>query len=322
MNYTDKIKYIHKYLSGELNSLERGEFNAWSLEDENKLLIQEISSIWNSSKTPQPIFFDAKKAFDKHKDLLDKTNVVELPTKKNQIFKLIAVVAILIILLVSLFVFDFNKVTKDLNSKEKVIYASLEDGTEVWLDKGSSLQVYEFTKDKRVVSLSGRAYFDVAQDKATPFIIQAGSSEVKVLGTKFLVDENIKEVFVKEGRVEVKNREDSKTIILTDNQSVKLSEGKFLETNNKPFDQMKLWFNRDLKFDNTPFDKVLVDIETRFNVIFEVDEIKDWSKCTFTSGSLSKNTIDQILNTLQLTYELVYVKLNPNTYRLSSIKCE
>ena len=66
----------------------------------------------------------------------------------------------------------------------------LPDLTQVSLQKGAQI-VYPNTfdnKEKRIVSLSGIATFDITPDAAKPFIVETSNSGVKALGTIFEVD--------------------------------------------------------------------------------------------------------------------------------------
>lgn len=64
----------------------------------------------------------------------------------------------------------------------------LSDGTVVYLDADSQLEypVY-FAGERREVTVSGRAYFDVAHDAEHPFIVRTGRTEIQVFGTEFCV---------------------------------------------------------------------------------------------------------------------------------------
>jgi len=65
----------------------------------------------------------------------------------------------------------------------------LPDGTEVWLNADSKIMFpSQFTGAKRQISLEGEAYFQVAKDKAHPFIVQSKGQEVTVLGTHFNIN--------------------------------------------------------------------------------------------------------------------------------------
>ncbi len=62
----------------------------------------------------------------------------------------------------------------------------LSDGTQVWLNSETTIKYpVQFLKKQRVVYVSGEAFFDVAPNKNSPFIIKSGKTVVKVLGTTF-----------------------------------------------------------------------------------------------------------------------------------------
>ena len=75
------------------------------------------------------------------------------------------------------------------NAGEDVMSVVLEDGSEVCLQPGALLKYASLNRDGAVrsVALEGEAYFDVAEDKTRPFIVDAGPVHVKVLGTAFNV---------------------------------------------------------------------------------------------------------------------------------------
>lgn len=63
---------------------------------------------------------------------------------------------------------------------------TLPDGTRVWLNATSSIRYPgTFQEGQRLVSVEGEAYFEVAHDPHRPFLVQAGGSTVRVLGTHF-----------------------------------------------------------------------------------------------------------------------------------------
>lgn len=64
---------------------------------------------------------------------------------------------------------------------------ALEDGSHVYLNRHSRLDV-RFDDDRRSVSLTeGEAAFDIAHDPGHPFVVAAGDHQVQVLGTAFNV---------------------------------------------------------------------------------------------------------------------------------------
>lgn len=85
---------------------------------------------------------------------------------------------------------------------------TLPDGTNVWLNAGSSLSyASDFGLNNRVVSLSGEAYFNVEKHRGSAFLVNTQDLNIRVLGTEFNVksypDEDITETTIISGRVEV-----------------------------------------------------------------------------------------------------------------------
>ena len=82
----------------------------------------------------------------------------------------------------------------------------LPDGSSVELNTNTILKV-DFSGQQRLLSLDkGEAHFDVARDENRPFIVRAGDTEVRALGTAFNVHRRLQapvEVIVTEGVVEV-----------------------------------------------------------------------------------------------------------------------
>lgn len=87
---------------------------------------------------------------------------------------------------------------------------TLADGTKVYLNAETRLRFpTKFNGDQRVVELDGEAYFEVSPDAEHPFIVEAGSVKVSVLGTSFNVrsydDENDIATTLVSGKVAVWN---------------------------------------------------------------------------------------------------------------------
>lgn len=87
---------------------------------------------------------------------------------------------------------------------------TLDDGTEVWLNAGSTLRYpVKFSGKERRVELSGEGLFDVTHNPERPFIVEAGKTTMTVRGTKFNVrdfeQESMASTTLIEGCVEVAN---------------------------------------------------------------------------------------------------------------------
>lgn len=83
---------------------------------------------------------------------------------------------------------------------------ALKDGSVVTLNTASEIQVNYSDAIRAVELIRGEALFDVAKNKARPFVVAAGDTNVRVVGTSFTVrhlDAAPVQVLVREGIVEV-----------------------------------------------------------------------------------------------------------------------
>lgn len=83
--------------------------------------------------------------------------------------------------------------------------ARLEDGSRVTLDTDSQVRVRYAPGARRIELLRGQALFEVAHDAARPFIVAAGDTRVRAIGTRFEVRKTGQDVRVTltQGSVEV-----------------------------------------------------------------------------------------------------------------------
>ena len=71
-------------------------------------------------------------------------------------------------------------------AKGQMYEFTLPDGTHVWLNADSKISFpSQFNGTARKILLSGEAYFEVAKDKAHPFVVESKDQQVEVLGTHF-----------------------------------------------------------------------------------------------------------------------------------------
>jgi transmembrane sensor len=86
----------------------------------------------------------------------------------------------------------------------------LNDGSVVFLNTNSEM-IVRYSKSQRNIELArGEALFDVAKNKARPFIVKTGTTQVRAVGTSFsvkvLANQPV-QVLVREGVVEVKRQD-------------------------------------------------------------------------------------------------------------------
>lgn len=100
----------------------------------------------------------------------------------------------------------------------------LPDGTSVFLNAGSRLRFPEYFTpgQERRIYFSGEAYFDVARDTASPFLVCLEHTTVKVLGTSFNItaypDEGREVTTLLQGAVAIEQASTGKELALTPGQ--------------------------------------------------------------------------------------------------------
>jgi transmembrane sensor len=93
-----------------------------------------------------------------------------------------------------------------MTGKGETKVVALQDGSVVTLNTASEIQVSYSDTVRAVELVRGEALFDVAKNKARPFVVAAGDTSVRVVGTSFSVrriDTAPIQVLVREGTVEV-----------------------------------------------------------------------------------------------------------------------
>ena len=82
---------------------------------------------------------------------------------------------------------------------------TLSDGSSLWLNTNSKVEVSYSAEQRKIMLLKGEAHFEVKKDKSRPFEVYAGDRMVRAVGTAFSVyyDGDDVEVMVSEGKVDL-----------------------------------------------------------------------------------------------------------------------
>jgi transmembrane sensor len=178
----------------------------------------------------------------------------------------------------------------------------LPDGTRVWLNAASTISFPTvFNGDKRIVNITGEAYFEVVKNKR-PFVVNAGNkAAIEVLGTHFNVrvynDEAVMKTTLIEGAVRVSANRQNKTmragqqvqvqtndqIILIDaadtDQAIAWKKGFF---NFKGYDiksmmrDISRWYDLDVVYESEPAPRSIVgEMERSFTLSETMATLKD-----------------------------------------------
>jgi len=311
---------ITKKLLEEATSEELLLLDKWRKESQqNENLYQDYATIWSASANYPSIDFESNKesAYQKHLDLIsaEKENIVQLVPQSSttksttsgftRVFtlrRMASVAALLVIVFGAMVVFDTMNTTTIL-AVDGISFVSLEDGSAIWLDEGSTVSYDSgFGEYHRDIKLEGKAFFSVKQNKNIGFNISSSDMNVSVLGTSFTLDtksgNNI--VAVKTGKVAVEIN--NKKITLLPNEKVSFVNNDFIEGIVSDDDIM--WRNKNLSFENARLDQVIADINLFHNNKIVLKGDNKNLECPFTSRSLAETSFENIIEILKITYDL------------------
>lgn len=176
---------------------------------------------------------------------------------------------------------------------------TLPDSSSVTLAPGSTLRLQKH-KDKRLVQMTGKVYFNVRHDDRAPFRVDAGTGFVKVLGTRFQVDAlDSTSVSVVSGKVLfTDSRSDGEGLILTKGQSAVLdpAASKPVEITPK-HPNPAAWATGEFIYDNTPLPEVLSELSEYYGVtLVAFDAGHSSGESRSLSGEFSTSSLPEILN--------------------------
>jgi transmembrane sensor len=161
----------------------------------------------------------------------------------------------------------FNVMTTPRGGQYKI---TLSDGTLVWLNSSSSIKYpVSFYENKRIIELTGEAYFEVAKNVNKPFIVKAAKMDVHVLGTHFNINAYSNETEINttllEGSVRV-NAVNNKPITLRPEQQVKLKNNSFLLIPKVDVFQVMAWQKGIFVFRNADLSLIARQLERWYDV--------------------------------------------------------
>uniref|UniRef100_UPI003216A3FA FecR family protein n=1 Tax=uncultured Draconibacterium sp. TaxID=1573823 RepID=UPI003216A3FA len=223
----------------------------------------------------------------------------------------------------------YNTVYAPLGGKTKAL---LPDGSEVWLNSGSSLKYPVLgNSNYREVLLNGEAFFKVKKNPDVPMFVKTSDMDVKVYGTSFNVNaysdnEDISVVLV-EGKVSLstKTGENGKEIFLTPGEIGTLNKTRkhvFIAKASNTL-QYTGWMNGIHVFRNTRFKTILNRLEKIYNVEFILDD-KQLGEYYFDATFEGQN-IDKIMDIFQVSLPIKWQRINTgkqqeNYFGLETIK--
>lgn len=179
---------------------------------------------------------------------------------------------------------------------------TLPDKSIVLVRKGSSIKYQQvFDKKERRVQLTGEAFFKVQHNDRQPFLVTTPNTEVKVMGTSFLVNSaHAKdEVVVVTGKVNVTDKNNNQ-VMLTNGQRAVLAFNRFYQ---HPVTDSNFiaWQTGRLIFTNAGLSKVLEDIAHYYDIQIELaPALKATAEAVHVSVQFNNQPVEQALEELTL----------------------
>ncbi|WP_295771673.1 FecR domain-containing protein [uncultured Mucilaginibacter sp.] len=178
----------------------------------------------------------------------------------------------------------------------------LSDGSHVWLNTASSLTFpVNFTQQNRTVKLTGEAYFEVAKNAKSPFLVITDKQQVKVLGTHFDInayaDEPVTKTTLLEGKVSVVTAQKSTTI--SPGEQAVFANGN-ISVKTADLEEAMAWKNGLFLYNQQSLENIMRQVSRWYNVdvVYEDQDVKN----QLFSGALSRfKNISEMLEVLETT---------------------
>ncbi len=234
----------------------------------------------------------------------------------REFLKIASVVAITVGITAALFSIGEDK--EDMNVAMQTITVpagqrvnlDLPDGSNVWLNAGTTMKYpVSFMKGKREVMLDGEAYFEVAHNEKSPFVVRTHAMDVEVLGTKFNVEAYSKkavfEASLMQGKIRVKSSHNEKTaVVLLPNYKTTLKDGRLVVHKIDDYNVYR-WKEGLYCFKSKPFTQIMEDLERYYDLKIQVDK-KSIESVALTGKFRISDGLDYALRVLQKDVSFTY----------------
>jgi transmembrane sensor len=193
-------------------------------------------------------------------------------------------------------------------SRGQTYQFTLPDGTKVWLNADSKVSFpSQFNESERKIVLSGEGYFEVAKDKAHPFVVKTTTQEVTVLGTHFNIssynNDAVTTTTLLEGSVKVSAFDavaGRRNVVLKPSQQSIQNPNGGMQVRDVDVAEAVDWKNGDFIFTKETLDQIMKRVARWYDVSVDYEPGIDKQQTFGGKVSRSKN-ISAVLNSMQST---------------------
>ena len=196
----------------------------------------------------------------------------------------------------------------------------LEDGSRVWLNSASELRYpVRFTGKNRQVTLEGEAYFEIAENKKSPFQVLAENVKIQVTGTCFNVKAYASDKVIKttldEGSINIGHVQSRRPMqqMLPGQTAVYEKRSNVIKIKTDRYhDDASSWKSNRLIFRNASLKEVLTTLSRHFDIEITV---KNEKIASFTYDFVCKgNDLNYVLEVMQSITPVSFKKISEYTY--------
>ena len=328
--HIEYLDLITKKLSGEISFDEDKRLDVWLGEDnENQRIFDSYQATWNEMDRVKG---KSSREIDREWARLEKEIDFEASIPKaNQrslfanVYRYAAALLFVVLAGFTMYYFLYNQGSEQLVAEVQIQEVELSEGSKVTVNSNSKFTYpKKFEKSKRVVALSGEAFFEVAKDPERPFIINVGDIRVEVLGTSFNIKaydshDNI-EVTVSSGQVAIYRPEnpDERVVLIKGQKATFYKSTTKIEASINDNINFNAWKTKQIIFEDTP----MPDVVRIINEIYKSD-LKlvggQLNECPVTT-TFDNQSLESILNVLKSTLELK-IEQKGNSFEISGEGC-
>lgn len=287
---------LARYLAGEASDVDRSQVEAWAAADPaHRAQLGRLAAVWANKPTAET--WNVDQAWASVAARLDNAVSEPEPIRRRTLHWLAAAAVLAAVGLGSFVALSRRPLAYEtgVGERREILLA---DGSRAVLAPASRLEIASsYGQPTRLVTLVGRAWFEVTHDEARPFRVVSGQTTVEDLGTEFEVDatSNTVVVSVMSGSVAVRSGS-APTVTLGPKDVATVAEtGVSAVDHEVEVERFMAWRKGTLSFENRPLRQVLSELERWHEVNFAAkDDVLDRS---FT-GDLPTDRLDVAMATI------------------------
>ena len=314
---------ISKFLLNKTDQLELDQLKAWQAEgQDNVRALEDMQKIFSLDMSGYKSY-NTQSAWGKIESKISQEEPENSDTKVFQLKRwIMSGAAIIALLAASTFVwqkyttenYETHYVTTTIGEA-----ANLPDNSIVSLDKGTTLDIVsdDFSQD-RALSLTGRAFFEVAKDKQHPFTVTLPQGKITVIGTQFSISakDKVEEIYVTEGHVRYDIAD--RSFDLRAGDFIKVLDGDVIKVAMKDANYLS-WKNGKLVLDDVNITTAAKNLATHYHAKITLSPEVAVKACKI-STTLDQETLTEALEELSILLSLKY-KIVGDQIIISDINC-